>query len=548
MVCTLLEQVMNVTKSTLPFVVSARDRALSFTEDMGSAVVFYFAESGRKKGEGIILKKPAEELAFISKLYYPIWCAPRNGKTLLFDGLGVSRGSLRYDVLPDVKAFVADIDGCAGKRQAYEAALSDHAHFFESATASEEKATVGLISSKDFTEDFENYLKELEGTQLSRTVSRVCLLPVVDEASISSGLSDLAELEVALDCDIKNLAEAMKLISVLTREHTDAIRGEMKDVQSKMNQKISVAKSVASEKVRRIKERYDALVLKASSRFEKQLQVLHQKRVALEKNQDRAVSQVERCQTEISTFRNRRDSRGEKRWKEEKDEWKREFAALKKGIEDLDKRIGDVESEKAIEISNVRAEFNAQSNEAMAGVRELEAVRDSKVRLCSQETNSLNDLTSCILSQMDSLSKQKRGALLELAGMGMQQPRRKLALVYVPFYLSCYQSGPQRRYAVFPPSIVGSMKAITKFKGMLGISKVRSLFQSRSRAMSDFLAQIVPLIGQNPVFEKEVHDIGSNGNILRSTETRERIKHGLAGLRDENWLSLNETDDLCSLL
>jgi hypothetical protein len=450
--------------------------------------------------------------------------------------------------LSDVKAFIADINGCAGNRQAYEAALSDHVHSFESTRNSEEKTLVGLISGKDFAEDFESYLKELEGAERSSVGSRVCLLPVIDEVSISSSLDDLAELEAALDSDIKSLTEAMKLISALTREHTDTIRGEMKAVQSEMNQKISVAKSSASKKLSRIKERYDAMVLKTSNQFEKQLQVLHQKRVAFEKKQDRAVSQVERCQSEILTFRNRRDARGEKRWKEEKDKWKREFAALKRSIEDLDKQIRDVESEKAIEISNVRAEFNAQSNAAMAGVRELEAVRDSKVRLCSQETDSLNDLTSSIVTQTDSLSKQKRGALLELSEMGMRQSRRKLAVVYVPFYLSCYQSGSQRRYAVFSPSIVGNMKAITKFKGMLGISKVRSLFQPRSKAVSNVLAQVVTLIDQNPVFEKEVHDIGSDANILQSDEARERIRHGLADLRDENWLSPNETEDLCSML
>lgn len=544
----LLEQVTNVSKLTLPFVASAKDRALSFTEDMEAAVIFYFAESGRKKGEGIILKKPAEELAFISKLYYPVWLAPRNGRTLLFDGLGVSRSTLHYEVLPDIKIFIHDVNGCAGKRQAYEAALADHAHSFKSVKASEEKIIAGLISDVDLAEDFQNYTTELEGVEQSRVESRVCLPPVIDESAISSGLSDLAELRVALDGDIQSLAEAMKLISVLTREHTEAIRGETKALQVEMNRKITLAKSLAAGKVSRIKERYDALVLKTSDRFEKQLQVLYQKRVGFEKNQDRAVAQVERCQTEILTFRSRRDARGERRWKEERDKWKREFAALKRSVEDLDRQISDVDSEKAIEISNVRAEFNAQSNEAMSGVRELEAVRDSKVTLCVQEMNSLNDLTSNILAQMDGLSKQKRGALLELDRMGMRQSRRKLALVYVPFYLSCFQSGPQRRYAVYPPSIVGSMKVMTKFKGMLGISKVRSLFQPRSRAVSNVLAQVVTLIEQNPVFEKEVHDMGSGANILRSTEAREGIKRGLVDLRNENWLSPNETQDLCSIL
>lgn len=91
------------------------------------------------------------------------------------------------------------------------------------------------------------------------------------------------------------------------------------------------------------------------------------------------------------------------------------------------------------------------------------------------------------------------------------------------------------------------MKVITKFKGMLGISKVRSMFQPRSKAVSNILGQVVTLIEQNPVFEKEVDDIGFDANILQGTE-RERIKRGLVDLRNENWLSLSETEDLCSML
>lgn len=534
----------NVPKLTLPFVTSAKDRALSFTEEMEAAVIFYFAESARKKGEGMILKKPAEELAFISKLYYPIWLAPRIAKTLLFDGLGVSRSTLSYGVLPDVKAFVNDVNGCGGKRQAYEAALGDHAHSFESVKSSEERTISGLILGAEFAEDFSRYLKESEDFENSGFDESVCLTPVVDESLISSGLSDLTELKAALDEDVQNLAEAMKLIHIITREHTDTIRGEIKNIQTDMNRKIAFANSLATEKVRGIKERYDLLVLKTADRFEKRLQVLHQKKVGLDKSQDRAVSQVDRCLIEIMAFRNRKDARGERRWKEEKNKWRREFLFLKKSVEDLETEISEVESQKAIEISDVRAEFNAKANDALENVRELEAERDSKVKLSCQEVSSLSDLTSSLLAQMDGLSMQKKAALVEIQRMGMQEQRRKRMLVYVPFYLSCFQSGPQQRYAVYPPSVVGNMRTITKLKGMLGMSKVRSLFQPYSSSLANVLNQVVTLIEQNPVFEKEVHDISQNANILQSPETRERIKRGLADLRNENWLSPNESQIL----
>ena len=543
----LLKQVANVAKLLLTFSASAKDRTLPFTEDMERAIVFYTAESDRKKNEGIILKKQPEELTFISKSCYPIWLVPWRGKTLLFDGLGVSTRTLLYEVLPDVKVFMNDIQGSAEKRQAYSAALTDHAHYFQSIKSVEQKTVLGLITSPDFINDFQDYLATAEEVGEAE-IKEIRLSPIVDASTISSALNELSELKSTLERDIQSLSEAMKLLSATTRQHVSVIREETKKIQAELNEKINGAKSLAMEKIRRIQERYDARILKTSQRFEKQLQDLHQERVKLEKKEERALSQIERCEAEIQTSKNQRDSSGERRWKEEREKWKREVSALKKDMEALNKQIEQTESQKKIEIANVRSEFNAESEEAMKDVRELEAVRDSKIQRSRRETRSLEDSTSALLAQLDRLTKQKRGLLEELDKMGMQEPRRKLALAYVPFYLACFQSADQRRYVVYPPSIAGSMSAITKFKGILGVSKVKSLFQQRSKAVTNVLNQLITLIERDPVFKRDLHDAGVQANILQTSESLERIRKGLEDLRNEEWISTNEFQALSAAL
>ena len=536
-----------MTNLLLPFSVSAKERALSFTEEMEMAIIFYMAESDRKKGEGIILKKPPEELVFIAKSCYPVWLVPWSGKTLIFDGLGVSARTLLYEVLPDVKAFINDIQGGAEKRQVYSAALSDHARYFQSIKSAEEKTILGLITSLDFIKDFQSYLTDAEEIDESK-IKEICLSPVLDQSTISSALNELSELKAMLEKDIQNLREAMKLLNTTTRQHTNSIREEIRKSQTELDEKIAAAKSLAMEKVRQLQERFDARILKTSQKYEKQLQELHQERVKLEKTEDRAVSQIERCEAEIETSKTRKDATGERRWKEEKQKWKREISALKKNIEDMDKQIEETESQKKIEISNIRAEFDAQSEAAMKDVRELEALKESKIQLSQQETKSLEDSTSAFLTQIDKLTKQKRMALEELDKMGMPQQRRKLALAYVPIYLSCFQTGAQRKYAIYPPSIAGSMSAITKFKGMLGVSKARSLFQQRSKAVTNVLNQLTTLIERDPVFKRDLHDAGVHTNILQNTESRERIIKGLEDLRNEEWISANEVQTLSASL
>lgn len=509
------------------------------------ATIFYMAESDRKKGEGILLKKPLEELLFISTCSYPIWLFPWRGRTLLFDGLGVAQHTLTYDVLPDVKTFVNDIEGSADKREAYSAALTDHIHYFQSALRVEEKTILGLVTSTDFIEDFSSYLSQAEAAEQSE-IKPTCLSPVIDESSIATSLNELSELKTTLEKDIENLNFSMKLLNDATRKHIDVLKDEIREIQRDFDEKIAAAKSVAMERVREIQKRYDERITKASKRFEEQLQSLHLERVKLEKNEERALAQSDRCETEIKAAKLSKDEAVQQRWKQELENWKREAKGLHKSVKQTHMRIEETESEKKVEISNLRSEFNTQAENAMKNVRELEASRDAQVQLNQEKMKSLEDLTSRIVTQLDNLTKQKRASLNELDKMGMCDNRRKSVLAYVPLYLVCFQAETARRYVVYPPSIAGTMGVLTKFKGILGASRVKSLFQQRSKAVANILNQLVTVIERDPVFKRDLHDAAAKANILQNEETREKIKEGLAELRKEEWISENEFQTLRS--
>ncbi len=531
----------------LPFSTSAKDRTLPFTREMEEAAILIMAESDRRKGEGLILKKPAEELTFITKLFYPIWLVPWSGKTLFFDGLGESRHIIQYEVLPDIKTFINDIQGSATTRQAYSAALSDHLHHFEELKGIEEKTLPGLIANPEALQAFPHYLIEGEEAEQSE-IQEISLSSNINESSILSSLSDISDLKTTLEQEIQNLREAMKLLNNATKQHVDMIREETRKIQAGLNEQIAEAKSSAIEKIRQIQEKYDIRILKTSQRFEKQLQELHQERAKLDKSLDRATGKIDRCDVEIQESKIRKDALSERRWRDEKETWKNEASVQNKNLEALDKQIETTESHKKIEIANIRAEFNAQSEEAMKEVRDLEAERDSKIQLSQQEVKTLEDFTSIVLGQLDTVTKKKRASIEELDRIGIKEQRRKTILAYVPFFLSCLRAEGRRRYVVYPPSIVETMKTTTRLKGILGMSKLGSLFQPRSRAIASVLTQAAALAERDPVFEKELHDIGLQANMLKTPESREQILEGLSKLRNEEWISANEAQTLSTLL
>jgi len=511
---------------------------------MEMATVFYLAESDRRKSEGMLLKKPIEELLLISECCYPIWLAPWKGQTLLFDGLGVSKHTLVYDVLPDIKTFVNDVEGSVEKLEAYTAALNDHINYFQSALRSEERTILGLIASADFSNDFSAHVANAEPVQQTEIRESVCLAPIVDESTITQALSEILELKTLVEKEIESLRYSMRLLNNTTRNHIEVLKNDIRQTQNEYNEKITVAKTSAMEKIREIQSRFDDRITRASKRFEDQLQDLHQEKVKLEKNQDKAQRQIDRCEDEIKTAKMNKNSALEQRWKQERENWKREAKALQKSIEQTDKRIEETESNKKVEITNLRSEFNTQSENIMKPVRELEASRDAKTQMTQQKINSLEDLTKTLVNQQDNLTKQKRASLNELEKLGMHDSRRKTVLAYVPLYLACFQADATRRYVVYAPSVAGTIGVVTKFKSMFGASRVKSLFQQRSQAETIILNQLVTLVERDPVFKRDLHDAAAQVSITRSKETREKIQQGLAELRREEWISENELQTL----
>jgi len=534
-------------KLLLSFAVPAEDRDKAFTKDMEMAAVFYLAESEREKGGGRILKKPAEELVFIAEACYPIWLVPWEGRTLILDGLGATTHTFSYDVLPDIKTFDNDVQRSAETREAYSATLSNNADYFKSFAGKEEKTIESLIRSPEFIKDFVSYLPEAE--EIEKPAANVAFLSsAIDESAISTIIKELSNFRAKLREETNSLGKSMKLLSTTTQQQVKIVREEIREIEKKFDEKIEMIKPKVMERAHEIRRKCDVEITMASKKFERQLRLLHKDRVKLEKNQERLNTEINRCEAGIKSCRLRKDEGGELAWKQKVEKSKKELQTLEKSIRDMDKKIEEAETTKKLEISNIRSDYDAKVEEAMRDLRELEASREARIRMKQQEITSLDDTTSSIIDQMNEMKKLKKAALKGLDEMGAPKIRGEYALVYLPFYMVCYETKQKKRYAVYPPSVVGSMGILTKLKGVFGATKIKSFLQPRSKAITTFLNQLVPLIQENPVFEKEISDAGIQTSILRTKESREVVKKGLEELKEEKWISESELQTFSKLL
>ncbi len=528
-----------IRKLILPFAVAAKDRLKHFTKDMEMAAIFYFAERDRNKGEGRVLKKPEEKLAFIAETCYPIWLIPWRGRTLIFDGLEFTNPSISYDVLPDVKAFDNDVQASSKSREAYFAALSQNASYFQNFAGKEGKTIEGLITNPKFTQDLIVYLQDAEEIGKGATTKAI-LSPLLDESEVSVSIDELSELRDKVKEEIKNLSRSMKLLSKGTREQVKALQAEIKETIKEFNKRIKKVKPKVMEKIKKIQERRNEDVTRIAKKYDRKLRSLHQNRVRIERTLERLSTDIERIEADIKGCRERKDEAGEFQLTQKLDEIKKRLPVLDKEIKGIDRNIENVEDAKKIEVSRARSKPDDRVEEAMKALRDIEAAKEARIRMEHQELASLEEMTSSIIKQIDAMIKAKEGALNEIDSIGALERRRKYALVYLSVYFVCYETEVGKRYVVYPPSNVGNMGIKTKLKGVFGAGKMKSFLQSRSLAIATLLDRLVDLTQENPVFEKEITEAGIKANILRTTELQVGIKKGLTELRDEGWISENE--------
>lgn len=543
--------VRNLSKGTkkviLPFAVAGKERFKPFTKEMEMASIFYTAERDRKKGEGRVLKKPEETLAFIAETCYPVWLIPWRGRTLIFDGLEFTNPSLSYDVIPDIKAFENDIQASSKSREAYVAALSQNASYFQSFAGKDGKTIEGLITNPNFMQDLVEYLKDEEAIKTGAT-TRAILSPLLDKSEVSVSLDKLCDLRSTLEEEIKTLGKTMKLLSKLTREQVKSLRIEMKWTMKEFDQRIKKIKPKVMAKIKKIQESRDEEVTRISKTYDRKLRALHQNKVLAEQTLERLSTDIERIEADIKVCRENKDEAGEFQLSQQLDGIKKKLPVLDKEIKGINVEIADVEDAKKIKVSRTRSKPDERLEEAMKSLRDIEAAKEARVRLEQLELADLEEKTSTIIKQIDEMIKAKEVALNEIDSIGADDRRRRNALIYLSIYVICYETEVGKRYVVSPPSYVGSMGIKTKLKGVFGAGKMRSFLQSRSPAIATLIDRLVDLIQENPVFEKEITDAGTKANILRTKEMQAAIKKGLVELNEDGWLSESETQTLISEL
>jgi hypothetical protein len=525
----------------LPFSVLSENRKDPFTSDLEAATVFSLAELERAKGGGLISKRPEEKIVFIAKIGYPLWLFPWLETTLIFDGLNRSSFTLRYIVIPDVKAFMENLKRSSKTRETHLAFLSDHINYFQAPATEKSVLINGLIRDSEFLSEFDSYRSE--ATAIEDQHSYVALLSsTIEESTIESVLQELEKLYSFSKKDVEGLYSCMKFINKATRHHIKVLRSKVKAVKEEITVKINAQEELVAPKINRLKELYDQQIIESAKTFKRQRLSVQKKKVKLEKSREQLLKKIERYNLEAKTCAERDNYVGEQKWKEKSNETKKARSEIEDQLKETEKVLEDLEERKSLEIFSFRSTLEAKSKEARRPLLDLESSRDAEILIYEQEIEKLEQQTKLITDQLGRTAKLRETSIANFAKYGVTQDSelKDVALFYVPFYIACYQVKSKKRYLILPPSEANALGLSTKFKGAFGGTKIKQLLVRRFETITSLMDTIQVFLQQNTVFETEMKEMGRYRNMLQMESMRKSIKKGLEHIKKEGWLSSKE--------
>jgi hypothetical protein len=535
-----------VKRYILPF--SAQKNREPHGLEVELAAVFALAEHERAKGGGLVFRQPEEKLLFISQTGYPLWLYPNNEAACIFDGLNNSSYTMSYAQLPTSGAFIDSLEKKSKTREDYLAFLSDFNNYFQQPKKDKEILLTGLIVDSDFKKEFNDYRKEAtEATGYPLKV--VMLSPILEATTISSILTEINKLQSFFKEDAERLPECLRRLNKTTSQFITELNYAAEAVADEANAKIKAQEELVNPQIAKINSQYKRQIAKVTKDFNDELENLEKLKTKTTKFIDGDEEKINQYDREAKNQAQKNHLVYEKRWKEKSRRTKKELDGLKKEIKRIANNIKNLSKQKIEKTNELQMELENEIKLARQPIADLETERDAKMYAFRLQTERLLKNEKPVIDGLNAAIKlaETANAKFEILGIRDQQVKNP-ALFYVPFYVACYQAGYSKRCIFLNPSMTSTISFSAKFKGALGISKIKQLFTPRFKAITTLIDKVQDLTKQDNLLDNQIFGLGEKNNLLNTEMVRQNIAWGLSYLRDEGWLSDKEYQSLSNKL
>lgn len=521
----------------LPFAAQSENRKQPLATEAEAAAIYALSEMERKSG-GIINKQTEEKIAYITKIGYPLWLIPRGETTYIFDGLNKSNYAWSYFEASQTKFLIEDFEANFKIRESYMAFLSDYQNRFQQALIKKELICSGLLANVDFLGEFESYRREAAEVA-SQQSNAALLIPMLEETKANSVINEIEGLKTSFKMETEKLQQLIQLINKTTSHYTTALQFEAEAVKEEAEAKIKAQEELINPKIVSLNKEYNNHLANLEESIEKEQLPLEKQKSKLVKTLEAMETKIAQVKKQVKIQANKRNTYSEESLKKKLKKAKKELSELEKQHKSIGKKLKQLSELKSNGIVRLKVELEAKVKAERQPIVDLEASRNAKILIFREEIEKLEKQTKPVLDELDKSVKQREYITSKVEPLGVKSdPKVKSAvLLYVPFYVACYQGVFSKRYLIVPPSVAGSMGFSAKLKGVLGRSKIKDLFTPRFKTVSGLADKIRLNVDGDSEFEAEIEELAQKTNVLNRNPVHLDVKRGLAYLKDEGWLS-----------
>ena len=502
---------MGLKRLTVPYVLDDGSRGQPFTRELELASLYIVGDS--RRGTGAL-----EAASFAT---YPLLFKPYDGGSVMFDLLGLHRTSLRYDLIPDVEAFIKAVDKVSVEPENYMKTLKRLSGHFKDFTGQESLTFNGLVAQPPKLGEINGLLERT--MELKTNVDSLIFNPILEDAEVKAALNSLKRLKKTLEEDQRTLEKAKKGLQESQDITRKVLREEslnIKDSSVKIQERL---KGTLEKKRGRLKRKLNRDIARVRSSYKRQTGPLREERTKRKRKLTRAEKRLDQLKS--------KDDKGKL------DSEKKALRALKKKFGELDKAVKSLEGKRDTEIKALRAQFEAElrgDEEKLADERAQ--TRDRLEEIQSLEAEIVAE-AKAISGQIDALNRRKRKKLKSLDKYKVELDEGDLE-INIPFYV--FHFG-RKRFDFYPPvEVVGSPGLFSRFRRMLADdleSKVNMLIRPMGGFSDGFMERAVRSLGRDNPMGRAYRQEAERLNLFRSREAVDQIMLGLTRLRRGGWIS-----------
>jgi hypothetical protein len=499
---------------TVPYVLDDGSRGQPFTRELELASLYILGDSRRGAGA----------LEATSYATYPLLLSRYDGGSVMIDLLGLHKTSLRYDFIPDVKAFIKAVDKTSVEPENYLKTLKGLSSHFKEFTGQETITFNGLVAQPPKPGDIRSLLETTVEPETG--VSSAIFNPVLEDANVKKILDSLKKLNLSLEEDRitlentkKGLQESLDTARKVLREETLNVKDSSAKIQARL-------KDSLEKKRGRLRKKLDRDATRVISSYKRQTGPLREERTKRKRKLTRTEKRVDRLK-----------SNGDpKKLNAEK----KSLRALKKKYEELHKAVKTLDRKRDAEIKALRTRFEAELRVDEEKLEEERARTRDRLEGIQSLEDEIRAEAKAITGQIDALIRKKRAKRKSLDKYKVELDEGNVE-ISIPFYV--FHFG-KKRFDFYPPvEVVGSPGLFSRFRRMLtdGLEgKMNMLIRPQGGFSDRFLMRVVRSLGRDNMLGRAYSQEAAKLNLFRSRGAVDQMMLGLLRLRRGGWI--NDSD------